>query len=233
MAANTGKRTIADLSVQLESLTKKMDDKLDDISRQLARLVEENTQLKSTLKLKDTEIMGLKRKINAVEQHQRSFSIRINNLPLPDGAINDPKTTIQQVYDLALSPILRGAAQKGKISTIPTPEELIEVAHPLPGKQGKPRPVIVRFFNRNAKAVILANRKEFATRLSPGGKGKIAYPIFEDLTRDTFSKMKSLGAEEEVESCWSVAGQIRFKKVGSEVIHKVDNIYLPNEDILS
>ena len=81
-----------------------------------------------------------------------------------------------KLYNLVLLPLLTGAKEKGAISHIPTREQLIEKAHILPGKDGEHKPIIVRFFNREIRAVCFQHKKEFAARVSAsttaGGRDK-------------------------------------------------------------
>ncbi len=46
------------------------------------------------------------------------------------------------------------------------------------------------------------------------GRGKFCFPLYEDLTRATFLKMRTISKDERVKSCWTVKGQIKF------VLHK-------------
>jgi hypothetical protein len=205
--------------------------KLGKLEAMLAATQAENKQLKETVSQQNTEIMGLKDRLNSLEQHGRSFSVRVNNLPLDGAEERDPPTVIKKVFDSVFLPILQGAASKQAISAVPSCFEMIEMAHPLPGRGDKPKPIIVRFFNRNIKAVLFRHRKEFATK-DAGPRPKYRHPFFDDLTRDTFSKMKMLQDDPRVEACWSTGGTLRFKKVNSDVVKRVTSVYMSNDDIL-
>jgi len=100
--------------------------------------------------------------------------------------------------------------------------------------------IICRFYSRNTRAMIFRLKKEFADRL-PGttgnsqhsrGNGKFRYPIYEDLTRTNFFKMRAIAQHEAVHSCWSVSGHLRFKLNGENRIRKVKNILDPVEKII-
>jgi hypothetical protein len=139
---------------------------------------------------------------------------------------------IKKVYDTVFLPILQGAASKHAISAVPTCFEMIEMAHLLPGKSDRPKPIIVHFFNRNLKTVLFKHRKEFAATVKEGQRTRYLHPFHDDLTRDTFVKMKQLQADQRVHSCWSTGGALRFKLVDGDIIKRVPSVYMSNDDIL-
>ncbi len=42
------------------------------------------------------------------------------------------------------------------------------------------------------------------------GKGRYSYPLYEDLTRAAFLKMRAISQDSRVKSCWTTKGQIKF-----------------------
>jgi hypothetical protein len=210
--------------------------KLTNLEKMMAATQAENKQLKDTVASQNTKIIELKDRINSLEQHGRSFSVRVNNLPLDSAVEKDPPAVIKKVYDAVFHPILKGAASLQAISHIPSCYEMIEMAHPLPGRSDKPKPIIVRFFNRNFKAILFKHRKDFAVKADQGGQGGLRprhlYPFHDDLTRDTYKKMVQLQGDPRVQSCWSAGGTLRYRLVDSTVIKKVASVYLSNDDIL-
>jgi hypothetical protein len=230
-------------------------DKLDDILEKLSTLdaitqkltkmeslltsvQAENTKLKATVSEQQTTIVELKTKLNNLEQHGRSFSVRVNNLPLDGIEERDPPSIIKHVYNNVFLPILQGAASKQAISSVPACYEMIEMAHTLPGRNDKPKPIIVRFFNRNLKTVLFRHRKEFAPKVEHAGSGhtqqksSYRFPFHDDLTKDSYVKMKQLQADDRVLSCWSTGGALRLKLADSGEIRRVPSVYLSNDDIL-
>jgi hypothetical protein len=212
----------------LESITRK----LSNVEAMLAATQAENRELKETVSKQNDNIMELKGRLNSLEQHGRSFSVRINNLQLDASEERDPPAVIKKVYNTVFLPILQGAASKHAISAVPACFEMIEMAHPLPGKSDKPKPIIVRFFNRNLKAVLFRHRKEFAATVKEGQRTRYLHPFHDDLTRDTFVKMKQLQGDQRVHSCWSTGGTLRYKLVDSDIIKRVPSVYMSNDDIL-
>jgi hypothetical protein len=252
---------IKEMSVQLRGLTSKMD-KIDSIDSEvkslkvmLTDLKNENKQLKAEARENERKIAELSEhnnkledRLNHLEQHHRGWSARILNIPLPDGDL-DNDTVRDTVYNLALLPILRGAASKNLLREVPTADQLLEVCHVLPGKPGHPRPIIMRFFNRNVRDIVFRMKKYYAPREGAGGagpgatgrrpgaagnagragagasaggddgdgdpggfegKGRYLYPLYEDLTRAAFLKMRAISQDSRVKSCWTIKGQIKF-----------------------
>jgi hypothetical protein len=203
-------------------------EKLTNMETLLAATQAENKKLRETVAAQDVRINDLQSKLNNLEQHGRSFSVRVNNLSLEGVDERDPPAMIDKVFNNVFLPILQGAASKRAISQVPSCFETIEMAHPLPGRSDRPKPIIVRFFNRNIKAVLFRHRKEFATKVDERYK----YPFHDDLTRDNFIKMKQLQADPRVHSCWSTGGSLRYRLNDSNVIKRVTSIYMSNDDIL-
>jgi len=159
-----------------------------------------------------------------------------------------------KVYNLALLPILQGALERKQLHNIPSVEQLLEVAHVLPGKDGDPKPIIMRFFNRNTKDLIFRLKKFYAPRISGSGgiggggggararaeeaggfegRGKYTFPLYEDLTRATFKKMRAIAEDSRVKACWSVKGQLKFVLHSNpNEIRKVASLLDPLDSIL-
>ena len=244
------KDMLRNISLQLSSMNKKVDSTETEVKglRVLFEdLKKENLQLKATTKEMDKKLCDMNRKncelevrLNNLEQHHRGWSARFLNIPISDEAERSPDAVIEQVYNLALLPILRGAFNSKQLKVIPTAAELLEVAHVLPAKPGETKPIIARFYNRNMRDLCFRLKKDFATREegrrsqreergaaggageSGGGfegRGKYRFPFYEDLTRTTFLKMRAIAKDERVKACWSTKGQIKF------VLHsKVDEV---------
>jgi hypothetical protein len=140
-------------------------EKLEAMEILLAKLSEENISLKREIRLRDEEISGLHHRLNSVEQYNRSWSIRINNVPIPPEDESNPKKVMEAVYTKLVHPILTGAHQKGAIESIPSLRETIETAHILPGKPNSPKPIIARFTSRHIKQTLFAFKKHFSPKI--------------------------------------------------------------------
>jgi len=228
MAPTSRAKTIEELSQLLDTHMTKINTRFDDLEKRYKQIVTENRDLKEANMRLQEEMTGMKNHLNSLEQYQRNYSVRVNNLQLPDDLASDPHKVKEFVFKKAFAPVFQGAIEKGLIAGMPSAHQTLELAHVLPGPKGKPAPIIARFLNRIDRALVLQNKKEFATR-EESNKKRYLYPIFEDLTRDTFQLLKRLSNDERTESVWSIRGVIKYKLTGSEQVKKVDNIYAPFE----
>jgi hypothetical protein len=217
-------------------------EKLEAMENLLTKLSEENATLKKEIRIRDEEISGLHHRMNTMEQYNRSWSIRVNNIPLSPEDEKNPRKVMEVVYNKLVLPILTGAHQQGAIDNIPTIQSAIETAHILPGKPNSPKPIIVRFFSRHLKQILFLFKKDFSPKppsssisSSPSQRTpRHLYPFFEDLTRDNFMKMRALAADQRVSACWSVGGQIRFRLTSNpEIVHRVKSVYDSVDNILN
>jgi hypothetical protein len=241
------KENVDNIMAELKVITAKLTH-LDPMSARLEKLEQllneaagENKKLRDDLRVRDAEILQLKTRLNSVEQYNRSWSIRVNELPIPAAAETDPHKVMEIVYKELMLPILKGAKEKGAISNIPTVRELLENAHTLPGRKDSRKPVIVRFRNRYDKAMMFHLKKEFAPREAQqvsqqrGAQAyaRYLYPYYEDLTRDTHAKLRELTADTRVAACWSVGGSLKCKLAGdANIVIRVKSVYASNDEIL-
>lgn len=207
------------------------------LSGQFKAVIQDNKELQLALAEKEKQVTALERKVNDQEQYQRSWSIRILNLPIPAG--EDPTnndTVMRLVFQKVLEPIFQGAIQNGLLPGMPSYTSILETAHILPTKPDQTPPIIVRFFSRNIKAMIFRLKKDFATKVrnpkSPAHP-QLAFPFYEDLTTKNFLKMRAVALDKRVLACWSVAGQLRFRLHGESTIRRVRNIYDPVDTIIT
>jgi hypothetical protein len=197
-----------------------------------------NDDLREALKSKDNEITSLKLHCNALEQYNRSWSIRIHGLAVTSEEEKNASLMKKRVYNTILLPILSGAVASGDLPSVPPVEAVLETAHVLPAKANQVKPIICRFTNRDLKATIFRHKKEFAPRES-GGTGphgrssRYLYSFFDDLTRTTFLKMKALAADDRVSSCWTSNGIIKYKLVDSQEVRRVSCVLDTVDTILS
>jgi FtsZ-binding cell division protein ZapB len=217
-------------------------DKLNKLEKLISSLTEENKQLRKEIERRDTTILTLKSRINHVEQHHRGWSIRVHNLPVPAEDETDTRKVMEIVYNKLFLPILTGAQTKGAITSIPSANQLIETAHPLAAKSGQAKPVIVRFHSRHERDLMFHYKKDFApkengpTSAARGNSRppKLLFPFYEDLTGDTYKKLRELAQDDRVAGCWTVGGNIRFKKASDlTTVLRVRSVYDTNDSILA
>jgi hypothetical protein len=218
----------------LEDLVKGYKVDLANINAKLDTLLTENAALKKMVADRDEEIEGLKLHVNELEQHNRSWSVRVLGLPLTAAEEKSSLLVREKVYDAVFRPILEGAVREGDLQQVPSKaNEVIEMAHPLRAKDGAIKPIIVRFFARETRALIFRYKKAYAPKQADGPtKGRYRYSVFEDLTATTFAKMRALAADDRVAASWTAHGQIRYRLVDDPTIRRVTNVLAPLEKIL-
>jgi uncharacterized protein YoxC len=201
-------------------------------------------------------LSGMESRLNNLEQHHRGWGARVLNIPLSQAEESNTSATIEKVFDLALRPILEGAVREGKLPSLPLAAQVLEMAHVLPGKPGFPKPIIMRFFSRQIRNICFQFKRDFAER-EPGGdgggtggrggsdqggrrlsgeaperRGRFRFPLYDDLTKQNLTKMRSIAQDERVQACWTVNGSIRFKLKDSDSVRKVVSVMDPLEMIL-
>jgi hypothetical protein len=223
---------------------------INDLNRRLVSIEtllqstqKENSELKSDLSNSYQEVKSLKTKLNNLEQHHRSWSIRVVGMKIPTADESDNEAVKRHLYSKLIKPILSGAVQKGLLASLPSAEEVLERAHILPTKKDGPKPIIARFYCREIRALIFKLRKEFAPKeekapatRSQGNerpRPRYMHQIYDDLTRANFHKMRAISDDARVDQCWAVNGQLRFKLVNSQEIRKVHSIFDTIDDIIS
>jgi len=231
---------------QLSTITKRLD-KVDLLSKQLSNiegsmktLTADNTAMKKSIESNTEAISTIQSNQNRMDQYNRSWSVRIMELPLTEEEEADPFHLVATVYEKVFLPLLTGAKEKKIIQRIPSCEQLLERAHVLPAnKAGATKPIICRFLNRDYRAICFRLKKSYATRVESGGartragasggdtgevRPKYAFPFYEDPTAATFKKLKELQADPRVEACWSVNGLLRYRLAGSEQVKRVNHL---------
>ena len=116
----------------------------------------ENNFLKKELADSNLESNQLKAKLNNLEQHHRSWSVRVTGLKIPAEDEFDSNMVKVHLYEQLLRPILEGAVSKHILPTLPTACEIIERAHILPAKEKATKSVIARFYCRDMRSGLQA-----------------------------------------------------------------------------
>jgi hypothetical protein len=152
--------------------------KMDKMDAKLTASLEANKKLQAELKEKtkiiddlQTSYAGLEVKLNNMEQYNRSWSVRISNVPLTSEEERSPNLMREKIHKLVFLPILTGAKEAGELVSIPTASDLLEMVHVLPSKPGINKPIIARFRDRILRSTCLRLKKLYAPRSSDGGGG--------------------------------------------------------------
>ena len=80
----------------------------------------ENAALKKELADSAVESDLLKAKLNSLEQHHRSWSVRVTGLKIPAEDECDSNLVKIHLYEQFIKPILEGAVSQGILPTLPT-----------------------------------------------------------------------------------------------------------------
>jgi hypothetical protein len=219
----------------LEDIVKSYKVDLAAINNKLDTLLTENAALKKLVSSKDEEIAALKVQLNGVEQHNRSWSVRVLGLPLTPAEEKSSVLIREKLFKNVLLPIFEGAAKEGDLREIPkNADSVLEMAHPLRSKEGTTKPIIARFYARELRVLVFRHKKAYAPKHTDGPtKDRYKFHIFEDLTALSFSKMRALAADPRVAASWSSYGQIRYRLADDPTIRKVGNILDSVDKILA
>jgi FtsZ-binding cell division protein ZapB len=209
----------------LEELVKSLRGNIAEINKKLDEMKDENRELKKLVVDRDNEILSLRTQLNALEQHHRSWSIRVMNLPLSPDEEKSTKLIKAKLFNDVLLPIFEGAVAAGDLSEVPaSADSVIELAHTLRAKEGAIKPLIARFRDREVRTLVFRHKKAFAPKHNTGPlKDRYRYLIFEDLTGLSFRKMREVAADERVAACWSANGQLRYRLVDDPAVRKIAN----------
>jgi len=155
---------VLSLSEKIDAMAEQHKERFDKIDSSLKELKEDHIKTKARVATLEQENVKLKTKIHDLELHSRSTTVRIINLQLTEDLTQDFVILSEVIYQEVFLPILRGAMDKGRLRDIPSREQLITMAHLLPGKEGKPKPVYCRLINNFYRTLILQHQREFGRR---------------------------------------------------------------------
>ncbi len=218
---------------QLKAMNERLaaqDTRFSRLEKLLTETQSENKTLKEENEKQKLAIDQLKERVNHLEQRNRANNVRVFNLPLT-GDTSDNNNVADQLFNKVFKPVLRGAMDRGKLTSFPLVSEVIEVAHILPSKAAI-KPILCKFTKPIFKQLILTHKKDFGLR-APGKEdrpGPLCFPIYEDATRDAFNLMKKLAADDRVLASWISGGDVRFRLHASDSVHRIRSLSLDFED---
>ena len=189
--------TLLDVSTSVEKVVTSLDSlhkKIDVISSTLDQNVKDVKTLSSSL--------------NTLEQHSRSHSIKIFNLPLDENIGKQSTSLAKHLYTSVFKPILTLAVGENFLDDVPPVFELVDTAHLLPSAKGKPPPIHVRLRSKIYKEAIMRNKKAHFAKLDDP---KSAPLLLDDITKMNADLMKATRSRDDVLSCWFFAGRVRYK----------------------
>ncbi|XP_013408787.1 uncharacterized protein LOC106172561 [Lingula anatina] len=171
------------LKMESETRAAKLQDQVDSLQM-------ENEQLKEVMRKKDQEMKKMNellkqndyysketmRSCNHNEQYSRKTNIRALNI------IEKKEENLREIFIDMLQ-------KEAKLNIEPTD---IQAIHRIPGKQGSPRPVIIKLRNTDIKRTIMRKKRE----LKSGAR------LYDDITLKNLTLLNKLKQHEHVESAW-------------------------------
>ncbi|CAG2219107.1 unnamed protein product [Mytilus edulis] len=159
------------------------------------------TQMKKEMKkeLKKEMMVEIQTNQEKVEQHFKSevsrLSARIDSVEFDNANILEKNASLHKENRLLKEEI----ENTGKLDVKIDPSEIV-AAHRIPGKPGKPRPILVKFLRMESKIALLRNRKLI--------NEKLEVRISDDVTRLNQGLLNRLYLHEDVTSAWYFNGHI-------------------------
>ncbi|KAK9732013.1 hypothetical protein QE152_g13208 [Popillia japonica] len=188
--ASATQKVLEKMLLSEEFLTKISSKISEFISLRLQQQVED---LKAEVKMLRTELSEVNKKNEMLEQHSRSYNLRI--FGVKEQANEDVN---EVVIDLC----------KRKLS-VDVQLCDIDIAHRLKSKEGTTLPIIVSFVRRSLKKKIFNNKRKL--------KGSNIF-VKEDLTTFRMSLLKELANYSPKGSWWTYNGKL-FSKLGNNIHH--------------
>lgn len=216
---------------------------LEDLRSSVGTIKEEVKSLRfeidthgDRLNILEKEMLDLKSISNSQQQHLRSLTLRILNLPVVPGEADDNHAGLRsRVYDTILKPLLTAAKSAKDISSIPQMSTIIEACfrpfNAAASSNSNPPHVIVKLSSRPIKIALLKNRKHLPRASSDDKSAKIY--LVEDLTLHTHQLLVSISRHKDVAKAWTVDGSVKFIMVGKSTVNTVKSAFEPIEKILA
>ena len=195
---------IKNMSVSFQQKVEEMEGRVFEVEAKLAKIQSQGAaqkkkteELQNVIRHQDRLIKDNERAVNDLQQYSRRWNLRVYRLPEAVGeTAEDCARKVCQVFSDGVG--------------VKTSPEDIEVAHRT-GKRSteKPRPILVRFFDRKKRDTILANRRKLKN------KGTV---IDEDLTYANYQLSTKAYKHSATMAVWSHNGKILAKLKNSLVI---------------
>lgn len=194
---------VKDLTVEVvkridvvEGQVLEIENKANKVEKDVKVLQGKTSRHQSSISELERRIQTLEREQNDIQQYSRRWNLRVYRVPEAKG--ETMKDCTKKVCDIFTD--LVGVQVKS---------ENIEVAH-RSGKPGpKPRPILVRFFDRKDRDEVLRNRRKLKNK---------GYVIDEDLTFANYQLSKKAAAHTATMSVWSSNGKILARLKNGQVV---------------
>ncbi len=223
--ASTGELTLEEMVKSIYTKVNAIDAKFEEQQKKIQ-------SLESEVKLLKNQVYSLQNVMNKREQESKLLSLRVNGLAFYDDEKTDNSLLTKRLYDKLLHPILSAAKLNKKIDKVPTLANTIAScyrvrAHVAITGTGSPPPVIVKLVSDQVRLAILQNKRR-STPSPPAEEkdmGILRMSIMEDLTPETYKKLRELKQHERVDKAWTTNGRIRFTVTGYDRVHLVKSSF--------
>ncbi len=170
----------------------------DKLKTEIRKIQENNKDLKNRIDQYDKENRQLRRNQNDHEQYLRRWNCRVYKVPEEEG-------------ETANSCIKKCATVFTKDIGVKVTEADIDVAHRIgpPPPKGRSRPIIVRFLSRQARDLVVSNRKNLKNK---------GVAVGEDLTKANYSLLLAAEKHSATLAAWSSNGKILSKLKNGRII---------------
>ena len=194
-------KTLTERIEQLEGRVFEAETKLEVREEEMKKLRKENETLKNCVKANEPQLRSVQRDQNDLQQYSRRWNVRVFRVP------EEKNETAEDCARKCVDIFCQKLQVKTEVSDI-------EIAHRTgkPGSGDKPRPILVRLFDRKKRDEILANRKKMKN------KGLV---IAEDLTFANYRVYSAAAKHSACMNAWTSNGKI-FAKMKNGQVLKLD-----------
>ena len=204
-----------------KSLQKHFSQLSDQLINQMRILLDEavksiKTELRSEMISMEKRLeLKMKSEAELLESYNRRENIRIIGVP-EEFKKNKDRKFIGEDSEKTLEKVI-GIANEADANVLPSD---ISITHRLPGRNGKPRPIIVRFSRRVARLEMLRKKKSLRDKEHTNGVS-----IFEDLTQPRVQFFNLMKQDNRIQSVWTREVAIYFVWKGNEYVQQVHGLY--------
>lgn len=179
---------------KLDTKVMELEQENSSLRNDVDKLSKEKHDLHDELSVVRNTVSSLEQDVAEMEQYSRRFNVRVFGLEESHG--EDCKETVINIIKQHLSITLK--------------KDDLAAAHRLPSRRvGKPRPMIVRFTDRDTRGMVLKKRS--------GLKGK-GVSISEDLSRRMMNLLNRVKNNDTVVESWAANGKVFAKNSDKKVI---------------
>ena len=189
----------------------KMEEKAKELKDKISELEEENDNLRSDVVNLKVELKTLKKQSEESDIRSKSALAKANYNEQYSRKNNVKIMNIQEKQDETIEGLTKDICDMMNQKGVDLKPEKIIAIHRIPGKQGLPRPVLLKLRNNNDKTMIMMKRKEF----------KNSNRLVDDVTKLNTELIQRLTEHSSIMQAWYFNGSV-FGKTTSNRRLKFD-----------